>query len=59
MYENYQPCHVDQGRPHPDRIVETASLAAIEPPVPKYEHQIKVCFFYLHKLWCSCAYLLI
>ena len=31
-----------EGKPHPDLIVETASLAAMEPPIPKYKHRLKV-----------------
>lgn len=27
-----RPVHVKEGRAHPDRIVETASLAAVHPP---------------------------
>lgn len=31
-----------EGRSHPDPIVETASLAAVVPPDPTYQHSLKV-----------------
>ena len=37
-----RPLKVKEGQPHPDLIVETASLAAIEPPDPHYRHHLQV-----------------
>ena len=31
-----------EGKPHPDPIVETSSLASIKPPVPSYKHHLPV-----------------
>lgn len=43
LYEPYMPKKVKEGVPHPDIIVETASLAAIDPPDPTYKHHLQVC----------------
>ena len=43
MYSNYKPAWKVDGRPHPDPIVETASLAGVTPPEPKYQHHLQVC----------------
>ena len=31
-YSNYKPMKLDIGKPHPDPVVETASMASVEPP---------------------------
>ena len=31
-----------KGQPHPDDIVETASLASVKPPKPTYQHHLQV-----------------
>ena len=31
-YSNYKPTKLQIGRQHPDPVVETASLASVEPP---------------------------
>jgi hypothetical protein len=31
-YSNYKPSKLDIGHPHPDPVVETASLASVENP---------------------------
>ena len=31
-YSNYKPVKLQVGKPHPDSVVETASLASVEPP---------------------------
>ena len=31
-YSNYKPVKLQVGKPHPDPVVETASLASVEPP---------------------------
>ncbi|KAK9808500.1 hypothetical protein WJX73_001795 [Symbiochloris irregularis] len=41
LYAQYRPARLREGQPHPDPIVETASLASIEPPVPKYKHHLQ------------------
>lgn len=42
VYEAYMPAHVREGRPHPDVIVETASLASVQPPAVTYQHHLQV-----------------
>jgi hypothetical protein len=42
IYETYTPARVFEGTPHPDVIVETASLASIKPPEAKYNHNLQV-----------------
>merc|ERR1719458_81188 len=36
-YSNYKPVKLQVGKPHPDSVVETASLASVEPPDIWYE----------------------
>ncbi len=36
-YSNYWPAKLKIGKPHPDPVVETASLASVEPPKIWYE----------------------
>ena len=36
-YSNYWPAKLKIGKPHPDPVVETASLASVEPPNIWYE----------------------
>ena len=36
-YSNYWPSKLKIGKPHPDPVVETASLASVEPPDVWYE----------------------
>ena len=36
-YSNYKPVKLQVGKPHPDSVVETASLASVEPPDVWYE----------------------
>lgn len=36
-----RPPKVSIGPPHPDPIVETSSLSAVQPPEPTYDLQIK------------------
>lgn len=43
----YAPAKLPFGQPHPDSVVETASLAAVEPPDITY--QLKVGFQGLYK----------
>lgn len=42
LYSNYRPARLTDGCPHPDPIVETASLAGVSPPEPKYQHHLQV-----------------
>jgi hypothetical protein len=35
-----RPSKLSMGLPHPDPIVETASLSAVQPPEPTYKLQI-------------------
>lgn len=46
--QEYKPAKLSFGRPHPDPVVETASLAAVEPPDITY--QLKVGGFGLVRL---------
>ena len=36
-YSNYKPSKLDVGLPHPDPVVETASLASVESPDVWYD----------------------
>lgn len=36
LYQNYKPGRVRDGKPHPDPIVETSSLAGVAAPEPTY-----------------------
>ena len=36
-FTDYRPAKLGYGAPHPDPVVETASLAAVEPPDVTYE----------------------
>lgn len=40
-FTDYKPSKLSIGRPHPDPIVETASLSAVQPPEPTYELVIR------------------
>ncbi|XP_044468508.1 protein FORGETTER 1 [Mangifera indica] len=40
-FTDYRPPKVSIGPPHPDPIVETSSLSAVQPPEPTYDLQIK------------------
>ncbi|KAJ1442442.1 Zinc finger, FYVE/PHD-type [Sesbania bispinosa] len=40
-FTNYQPPKVSIGPPHPDPVVETSSLAAVQPPEPTYDPKTK------------------
>ena len=40
-YQNYTPSKVQEGQPHPDPVVESASLAAVEPPDVTYRHALR------------------
>lgn len=42
LYAQYRPSKVKGGRPHPDPIVESASLASIQPPEPTCDHLLQV-----------------
>lgn len=39
--QEYKPAKLAIGRPHPDPVVETASLAAVEPPDITYEPAVR------------------
>eukprot|EP00877_Chromochloris_zofingiensis_P004683 jgi/Chrzof1/14215/Cz08g29230.t1 len=41
IYEKYRPARVTEGDDHPDIIVETASLASVQPPQPAYKHHLQ------------------
>ncbi|KAG2496515.1 hypothetical protein HYH03_005339 [Edaphochlamys debaryana] len=41
IYEQYTPAKVTEGLPHPDPIVETASLASVAPPDITYQHHLQ------------------
>ena len=36
-FQNYTPVHFHQGLPHPDQLVQSASLSAVDPPPIDYE----------------------
>uniref|UniRef100_A0A2P2LR73 PHD-type domain-containing protein n=1 Tax=Rhizophora mucronata TaxID=61149 RepID=A0A2P2LR73_RHIMU len=40
-FTDYRPAKLSIGPPHPDPIVETSSLSAVQPPEPTYELKIK------------------
>lgn len=40
-YNMQRPPKLSIGPPHPDPVVETASLSAVQPPEPTYDLQIK------------------
>ncbi|CAO2826033.1 unnamed protein product [Amaranthus hypochondriacus] len=40
-FTDYRPPKLSIGPPHPDPIVETSSLSAVQPPEPTYELEIK------------------
>ena len=42
IFADYRPSKLHIGMPHPDPVVETASLAAVEPPDITYELHIHV-----------------
>ena len=42
IFADYRPSKLHIGMPHPDPVVETASLAAVEPPDISYELHIHV-----------------
>ena len=33
--------HRQEGKPHPDPVVETSTLAAVSPPLPTYQHHLQ------------------
>ncbi|XP_078433295.1 RING/FYVE/PHD zinc finger superfamily protein isoform X2 [Wolffia australiana] len=39
-FMDYRPSKLSLGEPHPDPIVETSSLSAVQPPEPSYDLQI-------------------
>ena len=39
---SYQPVHVLEGVAHPDHVVETSSLANVQPPEIRFNHNLKV-----------------
>ncbi|RHN74383.1 putative chromatin regulator PHD family [Medicago truncatula] len=40
-FTDYRPSKLSIGSPHPDPIVETSSLSAVQPPEPTYDPKIK------------------
>ncbi|CAN6455835.1 unnamed protein product [Victoria cruziana] len=40
-FTDYRPSKLSIGPPHPDPVVETSSLSAVQPPDPTYELKIK------------------
>eukprot|EP00268_Persea_americana_P026498 TRINITY_DN2591_c1_g1_i1.p1 TRINITY_DN2591_c1_g1~~TRINITY_DN2591_c1_g1_i1.p1 ORF type:complete len:1271 (-),score=272.64 TRINITY_DN2591_c1_g1_i1:376-4122(-) len=40
-FTDYRPLKVSIGPPHPDAVVETSSLSAVQPPEPTYDLKIK------------------
>ncbi|BAT89728.1 hypothetical protein VIGAN_06076300 [Vigna angularis var. angularis] len=40
-FTDYRPPKVSIGSPHPDPVVETSSLSAVQPPEPTYDPKIK------------------
>ncbi|KAL8461796.1 hypothetical protein ACS0TY_033048 [Phlomoides rotata] len=40
-FMDYRPSKLSIGPPHPDPVVETSSLSAVQPPEPTYDLQIK------------------
>lgn len=43
IYASYQPVHVLEGVAHPDHVVETSSLANVQPPEIRFNHNLKDC----------------
>lgn len=43
VLQEYKPAKLSFGRPHPDAVVETASLAAVEPPDITYHLKVWFC----------------
>ncbi|KAK9815574.1 hypothetical protein WJX72_006088 [[Myrmecia] bisecta] len=43
LYETYRPAKLEEGQPHPDPIVETASLASMQLPKVTYQHHLQDC----------------
>ncbi|CAH9053117.1 unnamed protein product [Cuscuta epithymum] len=41
-FTDYRPPKLSIGPPHPDPVVETSSLSAVQPPEPTYDLKIKV-----------------
>ncbi|CAK9167277.1 unnamed protein product [Ilex paraguariensis] len=39
-FTDYRPPKLSIGRPHPDPVVETSSLSAVQPPEPTYDLKI-------------------
>jgi hypothetical protein len=42
VYSKYVPSKVKEGVTHPNAIVETTSLAAVQPPEPTFKHHLQV-----------------
>ena len=42
-----RPAKVNEGRPHPDEIVESALLAHVSPPDITYKHHLEVTIYIL------------
>lgn len=42
IFADYRPSKLKIGKPHPDPVVETASLAAVEPPDISYKLHLQV-----------------
>ncbi|KAL4201430.1 hypothetical protein AMTRI_Chr02g216010 [Amborella trichopoda] len=40
-FTDYRPSKISIGGPHPDAVVETSSLAAVQPPEPSYDLRLK------------------
>ncbi|XP_039113703.1 protein FORGETTER 1 [Dioscorea cayenensis subsp. rotundata] len=40
-FMDYRPLKISLGYPHPDPVVETSSLSAVQPPEPTYDLKIK------------------
>ncbi|XP_072081067.1 protein FORGETTER 1 [Arachis hypogaea] len=40
-FTDYRPAKVSMGPPHPDPVVETSSLSAVQPPEPTYDPILK------------------
>lgn len=49
-FQNYTPVHYHEGQPHPDQLVQSASLSAVDPPPIEYELSLpnKVKFIFIH-----------
>ena len=53
-FTEYRPAKLGFGAPHPDPVVETASLAAVEPPDVTYELHLQACARRGRCCLCSC-----